>query len=277
MTVARAAFSWPVRLLRAARYRAAAAQGETRLRGVRRTIAAGGALRGKIAVITGAGAGIGRATALCFGRAGAHCVLVTIDSEEGNGILAEFARENLSGELFIADVGVEAQINDVAAKIKQQHARIDVLVNNAGVRLEEDFHVPPSRLSDATIRQTLDVNVFGAIHMSRALLDAIPAGGRIINVSSVMGRLNHRPDGASAAYMLSKAALNSYTRSLAFELQPRGIMVDCVHPGWVKTPLGGPHAQIAPEDATDMMFYLATRESSAKTGCFWKDGRVLEW
>ena len=159
----------------------------------------------------------------------------------------------------------------------ERHPRIDILVNNAGIRLDDDFHETVLELDDGTIAKTLSVNLFGAIHMSKALVDAIPRGGRIINMTSVMGRLSHRPDGTSAAYMLSKAALNSYTRSLATNVQSRGIMVDCVHPGWVKTPLGGPMAQISPEDATDTTFYLATREPSAATGYFWKDGRVLEW
>lgn len=277
MTVARAAFSWPVRLIRAARYRAAAAEGEARLRAVRRSIASGGALDGKIAVITGAGAGIGLATARAFGNAGAYCILVTLEPGEGDAAAAEFARRNLPCDVIIADVSDETQVRDAAERIKQRHRRVDVLVNNAGIRLADDFERTALELTDEAIAKTLSVNLFGAIHMSRALVDAIPRGGRIINLSSVMGRLSHRPDGTSAAYMLSKAALNSYTRSLAVVLQSRGIMVDCVHPGWVKTPLGGPMAQIPADEATDMTFYLASRPPSSTTGCFWKDGRVLEW
>jgi len=277
MTRAQTAFSWPVRLIRAARYRVAAAEGEARLRAVRRMIADGGALRGKVAVVTGAGAGIGLATARTFGCAGAHCVLLTLLESEGEAAAASFARQNLSAELIVADVSDEAQVREAAVRIKQHHPTVDILVNNAGIRLDADYHTTVTALSDDVIFKTLAVNLFGAVHVTRALLDAIPRGGRIINMSSVMGRLSHKPDGKSTAYMISKAALNSYTRSLAFDLQPRGIMADCVHPGWVKTPLGGPGAQIEPEEATDMAFFLATRQPSTLTGCFWKDGRVLEW
>ncbi len=247
------------------------------MRAVDRRIAAGGALNGQVAVITGAGAGIGRAIAITFARAGAHCILVTLERDEGNAIAGALKTEGRSVDLFIADVGDEHQVNMLEAEIASRQQKIDVLVNNAGVFLEADRQARASSVDDEIIRTTLAVNVYGAIHMSRALAHLIPSGGRILNVSSVMGQPTHRPDGFGVAYRMSKAALNIYTQSLAHDLQSRGIMVDCFHPGWVKTPLGGPGAKIEPHEATATAFFLATRPPSATTGRFWQDCRPVPW
>ena len=277
MRLGRHALAWPLRLYRAARLRIARAQGEARMREVRQRIVAGGALEGKIVVITGAGAGIGRATATAFARAGAHCILVEINREEGNAVLAALTAEGLRAELIVTDVSDDEQVASAAAQIAAKHQRVDILVNNAGVRPEADQQSKAGSIGDEIINTTLAVNLYGPIHMSRALAPLIPSGGRIINVSSVMGLSSHRADGYSTAYRLSKAALNSYTRSLAFELNSRGVMVDCIHPGWVKTPLGGPGAKIQPHEATDTAFYLATREPSTMTGLFWQDCVPQPW
>jgi NAD(P)-dependent dehydrogenase (short-subunit alcohol dehydrogenase family) len=113
--------------------------------------------------------------------------------------------------------------------------------------------------------------------MCRAFAPLLRAGSRIINITSVMGQLSRRSDGYAPAYRLSKSALNSYTQSLAADLRTRGVMVDCMHPGWVKTAIGGPQAEIEPEEAVDTAFYLAMRERSGETGLFWWDCDTIRW
>ena len=269
--------TWAHRLYWGARLRITTARAAARVRAVRRVVEAGEPLTGKIAVITGAGAGIGRAMTTAFARAGATCVLLTIEPDEGADALSALQAQGFDAQLVVTDVRDEAQVRDAAAQIQERYGRIDVLVNNAGVFLEEDRELGAGEIRTDIIQRTLAVNVYGAVHVTTALLHLIPRGGRIINVSSVMGRSTFRYDGKSAAYRLSKAALNSYTRSLAADLQPRGIMVDCFHPGWVKTPLGGVGATIEPHEATHTPLYLATRPSSENTGLFWQDCRSMLW
>jgi NAD(P)-dependent dehydrogenase (short-subunit alcohol dehydrogenase family) len=113
--------------------------------------------------------------------------------------------------------------------------------------------------------------------MCTAFLPLIPAGGRIINVSSTMGQIG---DGGlepyAVAYSVSKAALNAYTTALANRIRERHILADVVHPGWVQTDMGGPGAQISPEEGTETIVFLATRKPG-ETGRFWNQKRVAVW
>jgi NAD(P)-dependent dehydrogenase (short-subunit alcohol dehydrogenase family) len=248
-----------------------------RLQSVHRSIAAGNALRDKVAVVTGASSGIGFAVTAAFARAGAHCIIVAIDAQSGGDALKELAAKGLRAELQVADVSDSAQLQTIAAAVAQRYSVIDILVNNAGVFLDEDRKLRASAMHDEIITHTLAVNLYGVTHACSAFDTLLRAGSRVINISSVMGLLSRRSDGNAPAYRLSKAALNSYTQSLAADLKTRGVMVDCVHPGWVKTSIGGPNAEIDPADATDTVFYLAMREPSDETGLFWWDCRVIPW
>ena len=269
--------TWAHRLYWSARARISAAQGAARMRAVRRAFQTSDALHGKVAVITGAGAGIGRAIATAFARAGATCVLVTLEPTEGKDVLESLLAQGYDAELIIADVSDERQVRDAAQQIEKRHRGVDILVNNAGVYFDEDRNTTASKIAVDVIGKTLAVNLYGVVYMTTALAHLVPSGGRIINVSSVMGRSTFRYDGKSAGYRLSKAALNSYTRSLAADLQPQGVMVDCFHPGWVRTTLGGLGAAIEPHEATHTPLYLATRPASHRTGLFWQDCRSMLW
>jgi len=249
--------------------------GAARIRQVRRTVAKGYALANKVAVITGASRGIGLAIATAFARAGAHCILVDIDRGAGMVAVNDLAAQGINVELAIADVSDVAQVRKLALEISQRHARVDILVNNAGVQLDDDLRA--STVDEAVVQRTLAVNLFGAMHACSAFAPFLPAGGRIINVSSTRGQLSQRSDGCTPAYRVSKAALNSYTQSLAADLAPRGVMVDSFHPGWVRTAIGGPNAKTAPEDATDTAFFLATRLPTEATGLFWYDCQTIKW
>lgn len=276
MARAQANIAWPRRLIRAARYRIAGAEAAKRMRGVTTAIKTGGALNGKVALITGASRGIGLAIARAFARAGARCIMLTIDGDEGRAICASLTAEGLPVELVVADVSDAAQVRAAAATVAAMHPRVDILVNNAGVFFPEDRTGPATTIDEAMVQRTLEVNVMGAVHVTNAFLQLIPPGGRIINVSSVMGLESHKADGRGMAYRMSKAALNSYTRSLAAELEPRGIMVDAFHPGWVKTVIGGPEAKIDAEDSVGTALFLAMRPSSRASGLFWNECRALQ-
>lgn len=251
--------------------------GETKRRRVRRSAAKGELLANQIAVVTGAANGIGLAIATAFARASAHCVLVDTDAAAGNAAVKNMRAQGFCVEFAEADVSNPAQVHQLASEIAKKHGRVDILVNNAGVQLEGDRRMHASAMDAEIMRRTLDVNLYGAINACAAFAPLLPVGGRIINVSSVMGQLSQPSDGYVPAYRVSKAALNSYTQSLAADLAPRGVMVDCLHPGWVKTALGGPNAKIDPDEATDTAFFLATRRSSDDTGLFWWDCQTIRW
>lgn len=258
-------------VIRAVRNRIAAVQGAARMRAVAAAIEAGHALDGKVALVTGAARGIGFAIASAFARAGARCIILDVNSEQASAARDALAAEGFDVDVVIADITDAEHVRSAAEKIATRYSRIDVLVNNAGVFYVKDRTEKATAIGDDVIQHTFAVNALGPIRMTNALLHLIPSGGRIINVSSVMGKESHKADGRGTAYRMSKAALNSYTRSLAAELAPRGIMVDALHPGWVKTVVGGPEAKIDAKDSVGTAFFLATRPTSAASGLFWWD------
>jgi NAD(P)-dependent dehydrogenase (short-subunit alcohol dehydrogenase family) len=238
-----------------------------------------GALAGRTAVITGANRGIGLAIATLFTREGAQCIMVVRDRVAGEAIAQALAAEGLQPVVAVADVSDKGTIASAVMEISKRFDRIDLLVNNAGILLEEDRATPPSRMDRLVFERTLAVNLHGPIAVSQALLPFMESGARIINVSSTMGQLSDGSEGYAPAYCISKTALNAFTQALAGEIsQKRGIMVDCFHPGWAKTAMGGPNATVDPLQAAQVAFFLATRPQSDKTGLFWRHpGVVIDW
>ena len=130
------------------------------------------------------------------------------------------------------------------------------------------------------LRATLEVNLIGTIEFTEQILPILTSGGHIINISSSAGSLNlpaehdHYPN-HYPSYKISKTALNMYTRTLAGRLEDKGIRVSSVHPGWVKTDMGGPDAEMEPAEAAEHIFRLAI--SQVETGQFWHKGEKFPW
>jgi NAD(P)-dependent dehydrogenase (short-subunit alcohol dehydrogenase family) len=237
-----------------------------------------GALEGRIAVITGASRGIGFAIATLFTRAGARCVLVVRNLEAGTEAARKLSAEGLEPAVRLADVSDRGEVASAVMEIVECYPRVDILVNNAGVLMDEDRDTAPSKMGPFVFERTMAVNLGGPIAMSQYLLPYMQSGARIINVSSTMGQLNGGSAGYAPAYCTSKTSLNAFTQHLAAEVSPRGIMVDCFHPGWAKTAMGGPQATVDPLQAAEVALFLATRPQSEQTGLFWRHpGVVIDW
>jgi NAD(P)-dependent dehydrogenase (short-subunit alcohol dehydrogenase family) len=235
-------------------------------------------LSGKTAVITGAAAGIGKAIAERFHAAGAGVALV--DRRDGVALA-----ERLGGLFIEADVSREAGIERMLASARAHFGKIDILVNNAGI---QPLGVRFDDLTEQLFNRTFAVNVnsvaFGIKHAGRIL----EGGGRVINTASFVGLIGI-PLGA--AYAASKAAVIHLTRLGAIELAPRGITVNAVCPGTVRTPAvtdlpGNPEiafieratllGRIAePEEIAALFHYLASPEAAYVTGqAFAIDGGI---
>ncbi|HEX6229210.1 MAG TPA: glucose 1-dehydrogenase [Solirubrobacterales bacterium] len=190
-----------------------------------------GKLEGKVALVTGAGSGIGRASAELFAAEGAEVVVVDVDAatakETANAIDA-------AGGTAIAvptDVADSDAVEAMAATALERFGRVDVLINNAGVL---DDYEPAAETSDETWNRVLGVNLNGAFFASRALIPQMLelGGGAIVNVSSTAG-LNGGNGGA--AYTTSKHALIGFTRQLCFDYARKGIRCNAICPGAVET------------------------------------------
>ncbi|WP_241248878.1 glucose 1-dehydrogenase [Rhodococcus sp. X156] len=185
-------------------------------------------LEHKVAVITGAAQGQGAAEAELFVELGATVVLTDVNESAGREVAQ---RLGPSATFLTHDVTDSAAWQRVVRETVQQHGRVDVLVNNAGIYRKQ----PLASWSDADLRRLLEVNLLGPVLGMREVVDAMPdSGGAIVNVASISGMRGH---GGALAYASSKWGLRGASRSAAQELAPRHVRVNCVCPGSVDTPM----------------------------------------
>ena len=187
-------------------------------------------LENQIAVVTGAGRGIGRAIALKFAAEGADVVVVSRTQENSEKVANEIAALGKKAWAFAVDVSDSAAVSTAAEKILADFGKVDILVNNAGVTRDGLL----MRMSDADWDTVLDTNLKGAFLVtkafSRAMLKA--RSGRIINISSVIGLIGNP---GQSNYAASKAGLIGFTQSCAREFAGRGITVNAIAPGFIQT------------------------------------------
>ena len=235
----------------------------------------------RVAVVTGANRGIGFETSRQLAKHGMKVVLTARDEKKGRAAVERLRSEELDVDFLPLDVSDDASVHGFARQIKKGYGRVDVLVNNAGIMIDGKDGGGPDAASVLkakieTLRRTMEVNVYGALRVTQALLPLMPRdGARIINVSSGMGQLSEM-NGGWPAYRISKTALNALTRIFADELKETGIRINSVCPGWVKTDMGGPNAERTPEKGSETIVWLAT-EPSVPTGGFFRDKKPIAW
>jgi NAD(P)-dependent dehydrogenase (short-subunit alcohol dehydrogenase family) len=189
-------------------------------------------LEGRIALVTGAASGIGRATAQLFAEEGAHVYLADVNGAGAEGAAAEITAAGLAAQPIAADVSLGQDVTVMFRAVEKGHGRLDVLVNNAGLNVRGDFR----HLSDADWARIREVNLDGVVRVARdgfALLKASRRGS-LINVASIMA---HRGLRQLTAYSATKGAVTALTRGLAVEYAPFGIRVNALCPGFVHTAL----------------------------------------
>jgi NAD(P)-dependent dehydrogenase (short-subunit alcohol dehydrogenase family) len=205
---------------------------------------------------------------------------------EGRGAAAVAALldEGLDVRLLPLDVGCDPSVDTAVEAIAREHGRLDVLVNNAAVKLERSPSAP-SECSLDTVRETFETNVFGAI---RVLLAALPLlrrseAPRIVNVSSGLGSLGLATTEGSRyqarpllSYNVSKAALNSATVQFANELRGTRFKVNAVDPGYTNTDMTGEGAR-TPDEAAVVVIQVATLPADGPTGHFFDERGELPW
>lgn len=187
-------------------------------------------LTNQIAVVTGAGRGIGRAIALKFAAEGADIAVVSRTQQNSEKVAAEISALGRRAWAYAVDVADAAAVNAAAEKILADAGKVDLLVNNAGVTRDGLL----MRMADADWDTVLDTNLKGAFLVTKAFSRAMIKArtGRIINISSVIGLIGNA---GQCNYAASKAGLIGFTQSCARELASRGITVNAIAPGFIET------------------------------------------
>lgn len=187
-------------------------------------------LQNRVAVVTGAAGGIGRATALSLARRGCHVALADLDLAGLELAAAEARQHGVRASVHRLDVADRAGVAALPGLVREAHTRIDLLVNNAGVALGGTFE----QVSEDDFDWLMQINFYGVVRMTRAFLPLLRQSddARIVNVSSIYGIVS--PPG-QAAYSASKFAVRGFSNALRHELEGSTVGVSVVHPGGVST------------------------------------------
>jgi 3-oxoacyl-[acyl-carrier protein] reductase len=194
-------------------------------------------LKNKVAVITGAGRGIGAAIAARFAGEGARVAILDCAADEAKSVADSIGASSGTARVYACDIRSEEQVEAAMQAIADEWAGLDVLVNNAAVFPER---VPFTEVSFEQWKEVIDVNLFGSYRCSQAAarhMIARQMPGRIVNISSLNALRYRRGTYGQTQYNVSKAALDNLTKGLAMELAPYGIVVNGIAPGFVRTRL----------------------------------------
>jgi len=187
-------------------------------------------LSGKVALITGASRGIGQAISLILGKNGAT-VIGTATSESGADMISKtFQENNIAGKGFALNVTENDQIENLMKSIGDEFGSVDILINNAGITRDNLL----MRMKDDEWNDIMNTNLASVYKMSKAVLRGMmkKKNGRIISIASVVGAMGNA---GQTNYSAAKAGIMGFTKSLAREVGPRGITVNAIAPGFIKT------------------------------------------
>ena len=236
----------------------------------------------RIAIVTGAGSGIGQASAIRLAEEGATVICADINAIAANETASQIRDLNFKAVGYEIDIADSKACDSIVSYSVEKYGAVDILVNNAGVNLPGVFH----EVSNETIDRTLNVNVKGAMYLTRAALPHMlkNSRGSIVNMSSVNGLVS---EPYLSVYSASKGAIVMFTRGIALDYAKTGIRCNAICPGWVDTPINHAHAKMlggldhvyktidsfqpigrpgTSREIANVVLFLASDESSFMTG-----------
>lgn len=241
-----------------------------------------GRVAGLVAIVTGAGSGIGEASAIRLAEEGATVICADINESNAKATAETIVAVGGRAVPALIDISDSDACTALVNKVAADFGSIDILVNNAGVNLPGVFH----EVTNETIDRTLNVNVKGAMYLTRAAIPFMLKTGKgsIVNMSSVNGLVS---EPYLSVYSASKGAVVMFTRGIALDYAKQGIRCNAICPGWVDTPINYAHAKMlgglahvyetidsfqpigrpgTPREIANLVLFLASDESSFMTG-----------
>ena len=230
-------------------------------------------------VVTGADMGLGLSLVKRFLQAG-YRVFAGVYRSAGdlNALVEEYGDALRLVPLDVADMD---SVREAARQVAEGIDHLDLVINNAGIHLKDSPQaLEQLDFSNGQFQQTMEVNTFGPLRVVQQFLPLLEGGERklIINISSEAGSIADCWRESQFAYCMSKAALNMQSKILQNYLKPRGYKVLAIHPGWMRTYMGGPDAALNPDEPADGIFQLAARAWTAEDVIYMDYlGKPLAW
>lgn len=226
-------------------------------------------MAGHTIAITGANRGIGLEMARIF-------------AQRGDRVIALCRKASEELRATGADIVENVEVTSIEALRScawpQDAERIHVLINNAGILMHEDFDNLDQPHAVDQLRRQYEVNAIGPLLVTRMLADRLAEGSKVALITSRMGSIDDNDSGGRYGYRMSKAALNAGGKSLAVDLEPRGISVGILHPGAVRTEMTGGHGQVEAPDAAAMLVERIDELGPETSGMFrHANGDTLPW
>jgi len=235
----------------------------------------------RIILITGSNRGIGNATGLALCKLGHIVIFTARDLQSLNETKIKCLDKNYKASFYELDVGNLDSIQKLKFRLSKKYDKIDTLINNAGILNDRNESICPSGTNKKTmsleqLNQSVQTNLIGPIMMIQSFSDLLKksTNGIIVNFSSVLGSLSEMSSGMPS-YKITKSALNAVTKICDSELQD--IKVNSVHPGWVKTDMGGEEALLTIEESVPGIIWAATLDKDGPSGKFFFNKQEIPW
>lgn len=229
----------------------------------------------KTAIITGANKGLGFEMSRQLSQMGWKVLMVGRRKEHTEAAAERLMRKGGDVIPIIIDLGNDESIKEGLELIDQSISHLDVLINNAAIlegRGSELIHVDMD-----LVNKMININALGTLKMIRSCIHLMGESGRIINISSGAGSFGEGGSMWAPVYGLTKILLNAITFHLAPELVPRGVCINAICPGWVRTDMGGADASRSVEEGVETAIWLATEAPQEMTGKFLRDKKEIPW
>lgn len=229
----------------------------------------------KTTLITGSTKGIGLEIARQLGEKG-FSVWISGRNKNAEKDALNFLRKSVSDANFVLmDVTDIDSIQEAYKTVSARTDSLDVLVNNAAVLLDRPLNI--LEVAPQVAQKTMQTNVMGVLFVTQIFSRLLKAGSRVINISSLNGQLSSGLRETAPMYCVSKAALNALTIQMNYAFKSRGIIVNSVSPGWVRTDMGGTSADLSVEQGAETPVWLATDAPADKSGLFWREMKEIPW
>ena len=229
----------------------------------------------KTVLITGANKGIGLEVARQLATLKYRVFLSARNKERGENACASLREIGLEVDFIQLDVSDPDSIQNAVQLISNKIKRLDVLVNNAGVLYKKDQDL--MKIPDELVENTFKINTLGPLRVTRQFEPLLGIGSRVINVSSGGGAITEELNTFAPVYCASKTGVNAVTMQLAVALEVKGILVNAICPGWVRTDMGGEEASRSVEKGAETIVWMACEKGFDHTGLFFRDKKVISW